>query len=226
MRARELMTTPVVTAAPEMTVKEAAEIMTQRGVTGLPVTDRDGRLLGIVSESDILTRVEPRVSSGGVLGMLDRVAQATGADRKISGDTVADLMTTSVITADPEASLRRLTHLMNAYQINRIPIVDEGRLVGIVSRHDVIRALTRPDAAITEEVRWRLEHDLWIDLTGVDVSTTNGVVTLAGEVETRSDAELAARWAATTDGAVAVDAARLRYRVDDGRIKLNTDRLR
>ena len=135
-------------------------------------------------------------------------------------------MTAPVRTAGPDATLRELIHLMNMYQINRIPIVEARRLLGIVTRADVLRALTRPDAAITKEVRWRVEHELWIDLKGVEVSTAGGVVALAGEVDTRTDAELAARWAGATDGAVAVDSSRLHYRIDDGRLKVRTDRLR
>ena len=226
MRAREVMTTPVISATPEMTVKEAADLMAQHRVSGVPVIDRNGHLVGVVSESDLLERMEPRDPAGGVLGLLDRLAHATGADRKFLARTVGELMTAAVRTAGPDATVRELTHLMNTYQINRIPIVESRRLIGIVTRADVLRALTRPDAAITEEVRWRLEHELWIDLKGVQVSTAGGVVALAGEVDTRTDAELAARWAGATDGVVAVDSSRLHYRIDDGRLKVRTDRLR
>jgi CBS domain-containing protein len=226
MRARELMTTPVITATPEMTVKEAADLMARHRVSGVPVTDRYGHLVGVVSQSDLLERMEPRDRTGGVVGLLDRVAHATGADRKFSAGTVGELMTTAVRTAGPDATVRELTHLMNTYQINRVPIVEARQLLGIVTRADVLRALTRSDASISEEVRWRLEHDLWIDLKHMEVSTADGVVTLAGEVDTRTDAELAARWAGATDGVVAVDSSRLHYRIDDGRVKIRTDRLR
>jgi CBS domain-containing protein len=220
------MPTPVITAAPETTVKDAAALMAEHRVSGVPVVDRDGRLVGVVSESDIVQRIEPRDPAGGVLGLLDRLARATGADRRLLARTVGELMTPTVTTAGPDVTVRELVHLMNTYQINRIPIVDGDRLLGLVSRADILRAMTRPDAAITEEVRWRLEHDLWIDLKDIDVSTASGVVTLAGEVDTRTDAELAARWAGATDGVVAVDSGALRYRVDDGRLKVRTDRLR
>ena len=226
MRAREVMTTPVITATPEMTVKEAADRMAKHRLSGVPVIDQEGHLVGVLSESDILERLEPHDPARGVVALLDRLAHATGDDRKFLARTVGDLMTTAVKTAGPDATVRELTHLMNAYQINRVPIVEGRRLLGIVTRADILRALTRPDAAITEEIRWRLEHDLWIDLKNVEVSTAGGVVTLAGEVETRSDAELAARWAGATDGVVAVDSGRLNYRIDDGRLKVRTDRLR
>ena len=226
MRARELMTTPVIAATPEMTVKEAADLMAQHRVSGLPVIDRDGHIVGVVSESDLLEPLEPRDPARGVFALLDRLAHTTGADRKFLARTVEALMTAPVRMAGPDATLRELLHLMNMYQINRIPIVEARRLLGIVTRADVLRALTRPDAAITEEVCWRLEHELWIDLKGVQVSTAGGVVALAGEVDTRTDAELAARWAGATDGVVAVDSSRLHYRIDDGRLKVRTDRLR
>jgi CBS-domain-containing membrane protein len=119
--------------------------------------------------------------------------------------------------------VRELTPLMSAHDVNRIPIVEEGRVIGIVTRADILRTFTRTDAAITEEVRWRLVHELWIDPTGLEIATHDSVVAIAGEVDTQSDFALAERWAAATEGVVAVNVRGVRYRVDDRR---KTDRLR
>jgi CBS domain-containing protein len=120
--------------------------------------------------------------------------------------------------------VRELIHLMTSHGVNRIPIAESGRVIGIVTRADILRTLVRPDTAITEEVRWRLLHDLWIDPTGLVITTRDGIVTIAGEVPTRSEAELVKHWTAATEGVVDVDALGLRYRTDDRLVKLPAGR--
>lgn len=216
MRARELMSTPVVTVYPETPLKNVAETMAAHQVSGVPVVDHHGRLLGIVSESDFLARMEiPRRP-----GFLGRLLQSAAARSRLSGRTASDLMTTPVITAGPQARVRDLVHLMTAHDINRLPIVDEGRVVGLVTRADILRVLARPDEAITEEVLWRLVREFWIDTDAVEVTTRGGVVTIAGSLDTRTDADLVARFAASVDGVVAVETAGLHYRIDDRHVKV------
>lgn len=223
MRARELMSTPVVTVRAEATLKEVVKVMAAHRISGIPVVDRLDRLVGIISESDFLKKMEDAERGH---GFPDRLARAAGADQRVGARTASELMTPLVITAGPEATVRELTHLMMAHYVNRIPILESGRLVGIVARADILRTLTRHDTAITEEVRWRLGHELWIDTDGLEITTADGVVTIAGTVDTRTDAELAARWTAATEGVVAVDTQHLHYRLDDHHIKVTTDRLR
>lgn len=219
MRARELMSTPVVTVRPEMPLKAVAEQMAAHRVSGVPVVDRFGHLVGMISESDVLVKLEFGRQGSGFSGFLDRLATRFNANPKRRARVASDLMTPRVITAGPEASLRELVHLMTAHDINRIPILEDGRVIGMVTRADIVRALARRDEAVTEEVRWRLQHDLWIDATDLVITTHNGIVTLAGMVENRSDAVIVERWTATTDGVVGVDAQDLRYRFDDRRVK-------
>jgi CBS domain-containing protein len=151
MRAREFMSTPVTSVRPEATLKEVVEQMVSHHVSGVPVIDHRGTLVGIVSESDVLTKVEYGQPGGGLLGLLDRLAQATGATRKLAARTAAELMTASVITAGPEASFRELLHLMTVHDVNRIPIVGSGRVIGIVTRADLLGAMARSDEAISEK---------------------------------------------------------------------------
>ncbi len=217
MRARELMSTPVVMVRPETPVKEVAELMVAHGVSGVPVVDRFDHLVGIVSESDLLRKIEYAEPGRGLPGLLDLLAGAIGTHRATLARTAADLMTSRVVTAGPDASVRELVHLMTVYDINRVPIVDAGRLVGIVTRADILRTLARHDAAITEEVRWRLAHELWIDPERLEINTRDGVVTVAGTVDTRADAQMVKHWVAGTEGVVAVEARDLRYRFDDRR---------
>jgi CBS domain-containing protein len=222
MRARELMSTPVVSVRPEAGLKEVVERMAARRVSGVPVVDQLGRLVGIVSETDILTKLEHSQKNRGVLALLERLAGATDPDGKLLARTASELMTPRVITAGPEASVRELLHLMMTHDINRIPIVDNDRVIGIVTRADILRTMARTDAAITEDTRWSLLHDLWIDTDALKITTYSGIVVVSGEVGTWSEAELAKRWIAAVDGVVDVDARALRYRIDDRHIGPST----
>ena len=224
MRARELMTTPVVVVPPEASVKEVAERMVANRVSGVPVVDRFDHLVGIISESDLVSKLEYKEKGQGFVGLLDHLAQALGEDRKLHAKTAAELMTPMVVTAGPDASVRELIHLMSTRHVNRIPIVESGRVIGIITRADILRTLVRPDSAITEDVRWLLLHELWIDPTGLTISTQDGIVTIAGEVPTRSEAELVRHWTAATEGVVDVDTRSIRYRADDRHIELPAGR--
>ncbi len=224
MRARELMSTPVVTVFPEANLKEVAECLVAHRVSGVPVVDHFGRLVGIISESDLVSKLEYEDKGQGLVGLLDHLAHAVGADRKLRARTAAELMTSGVVTTGPDASVREMIHLMTSHGINRIPIVESGRVIGIVTRADILRTLIRPDAAITEDVRWRLLHELWIDPTVLAISTLDGTVTISGEVATRSEAELIKHWVASTEGVVGIEAQGLRYRIDDRHFKLPAGR--
>jgi CBS domain-containing protein len=218
MRARELMSTPVITVRPEATLKEVAAQMATHRVSGVPVVDESGGLVGVIAESDILAKLEYGQKGRGLVGLLDALTHAVGADRKSQAHIAADLMTTHVITAGPEASVRELVHLMAYHHVNRIPIVESSRVIGIITRADILRMMARPDTAITEDARWRLLHDLWVDTTPLNITTHGGIVTVSGVVGTWSEAELVKRWIGTIEGVVDVDARALRYRIDDRHI--------
>jgi CBS domain-containing protein len=226
MRARELMSTPVVSVHPDASLKEIAERMIAHRVSGVPVVDHSGRLVGMISESDLVSKLAYERKEQGLIGLLDHLADAVGANRKLHARSAVELMTSKVVTAGPEASVRELIHLMTTRSVNRLPIVEDGRVIGIIARADILRTLVRPDAAITEDVRWRLLHDLWIDPTGLKISTRDGIVTLAGEVGTRSEAELVEQWTAATEGVVEVDSGSLRYRTDDRHAELPNGHLK
>lgn len=229
MRARELMSTPVVTIHPEASLKDLAELMVAHQVSGVPVVDRGGVLMGVVSESDVMEKIEGAAAEeaeAGLPRLLTVLAKALDGSSKPTARTVADLMTTRVVTAGPETTVQELVHLMITYDINRIPIVEAGRLVGIVTRADILRTMVRPDAAIETDLRWRIAHELWIDPEALQISCRNGVVTLAGTVDTHADAELVRRWAAKTEGVVGVDDRDLRYAIDERRIPVRTESLR
>jgi CBS domain-containing protein len=221
--ARDVMSAPVVTARPETPVKELAALLTTNRISGVPIVD-DGQVVGIVSESDFLTKLRRAEKHDGIRGTLERLTDPEG-ERKSGARVASELMTSPAITADIGATVREVVGLMTAHKVNRIPIVDGETLVGIVTRANVLRTFMRSDDAVTEDVRRRLVHDLWFDNDRLSISTDKGVVRIQGEVDKRSDVSMVERWVAATDGVIGVDLDGLRYRLDDRRIKLQSNRL-
>lgn len=215
MRVREIMTTDVETAGPEDSLKDAAAALVERNISGMPVCDGAGRLLGVVSEGDILFKEHgPRRRRRGVLAWLvdldDPVALA-----KASARTVGEAMTAPAITVAPEANVAEAARLMSEHGVNRLPVLRHDELVGIVTRTDLVRAFTRSDAEIRREILEDvLERTLWDDRHGVDVEVTKGAVSLRGLLESRTDATLLERLAARVPGVVSVEAD-LRWVIDD-----------
>jgi len=143
MQAQEVMTTRVATISAGASVREAARLMLERGVSALPVLNDKARVIGIVSEGDLVRRRELDTETEGSWWLL---ALARGAARdylKTHGTTVRDVMTRPVIGVRPSASLKQIARLLQKHRIKRVPVLVEGRLVGIVSRADLVRQLAR-----------------------------------------------------------------------------------
>lgn len=210
---RDVMTFEVLTARETDPVKEIARWLAAGSVSALPVLDRDGRVIGVVSEADLLRRTGARQKHGirGVLG----TRWGRGRDRS-SGRVAAEVMTWPPITVRPEASVRRAARIMVERGVKRLPVVDgDARLVGIVSRGDLVRLLMRSDEDIRREVREAvIHHDLRIDPATVFVEVKDGVVQLQGQVERASLIPVIVRLVEGLDGVVAVE-NRLGYAEDD-----------
>jgi CBS domain-containing protein len=222
--ARDVMSAPVITGRPDTPLKELAALLTTHRISGVPIVDDRGQVVGIVSESDFVTKLQHAEKPHGIRGTLQRLADPEG-ERKSGARVASELMTSPAVTADIGATVRDVVGLMTTHKVNRIPIVDGTTLLGIVTRANVLRTFMRSDAAVTEDVRRRLVHDLWFDNDHLSITTENGVVKIQGEVDKRSDVPMVERWAAVTDGVVGVDIGGLRYRFDDRRIRLQSDRL-
>jgi CBS domain-containing protein len=198
MQARDLMVSPVVTVQPSASVKEVAKLLLEQGISAVPVVDDQGKLVGVVSEGDLLHRPEigsERRRSWWLLGLTDEETLAAEYV-KAHAHKVADAMTRKVITAAPDASLHELATLMEANAIKRVPIVEDGRLVGIVSRANLVRALASAqpaleielsDANIQGQLLAHLQNQAWARPWLLNIMVKNGVVDLWGVV--RSDAE-------------------------------------
>jgi CBS domain-containing protein len=216
--AREIMSSPVITVAPDTPFRDIVATMLQRGISGLPVVDEHGRLLGVVTEADLLQKEEvphPRPALIPWHGSSLRLERLVDRHRKAEGMTAGDLMTENVVTATEDTSAHQLAHLMLAQDINRVPILRDGRVVGIVTRADILKLFTRSDEALLGAVREMLVRDLWIDPKGLSITCLNGVVTVGGEVDRRTDRDLIIRYSKSIDGVVGVNADRLAFRIDD-----------
>lgn len=210
MRVSELMSTDLATVAEDTPLKEAARIMTGRGVSGLPVVDDAGRLVGIISESDFVEKAGGQTRSGLIGALFERDA------RLVDADTVGAIMTRNVVTIEPRANHQQAARLMRTKRVKRVPVVNEdGHLVGIVSRSDILGVFARSDATIEHEIRHRLIGQvLAIDGGRVEVSVGEGHVRLGGIVPTKTDARLLEELAGDVAGVMSVESG-LNYLVDD-----------
>jgi len=203
MRVHELMTTDVIGAGPETSLKEAARRMIAADISGLVVVDDQGVLVGVISEADFVkTEADRRAETrAGLLRWLFPAKTFPDSER-----TVGDVMTTAVVTIGPDADHAEAARVMGKAQIKRLPVVNhEGKLVGLVSRSDILRAFARSDTEIVAEIRDRvIKGLLWIDPKPVRIICQDGNVTLSGLLETKSDAELLAGLTRRLDGVVSV----------------------
>ena len=148
MQARDIMSSPVVTVTPGMTVKYAANLLSAHGFTALPVLDADGRLIGVVTEADLLRDRFPRDARY-------RQGEDTVADDPPAG-TVGGVMTTPAVGMGAGTDVVDLVRVLLEDRIRSMPIVDGAHVVGIVTRQDLVRALARDDTVISADVRHQL----------------------------------------------------------------------
>ncbi|MCA2219310.1 CBS domain-containing protein [Jidongwangia harbinensis] len=214
---QDVMTRDVLTVAPDTPYREIVDSLVRRQVTAAPVVDGDRRVIGVVSEADLLHKVE-FIGEEHERRTFERSSRRS-ARAKAHAAVAADLMTTPAITALPETSVVAAARRMEGDRVKRLPVVDgDGLLVGIVSRRDLLRMHMRPDPAIREDiVEYVLRRALWIDPVCVEVDVVDGRVMLAGRLERRSTAGLAVRLTAEVPGVVAVT-DRLAWDYDDSRL--------
>ncbi len=211
---KDVMTRDVVSVAETTQYKDIVQILAERTVSAVPVVDDSGKVIGIVSEADLLHKMqysglEPHVH------LLER-KQRRVARAKADSDEARDLMTSPALTVDSDTPLPAVAKMMDEERVKRLPVVDEqGRLVGIVSRRDLLRVYLRDDAAIRDDIREQvLRRTLWMDPDMVTVTVDRGVVTLAGTADRRSTAQITIRLCEGVDGVVDV-VDQLGYEYDD-----------
>ncbi len=203
MKIKDVMTTDVATVAPDTSLKDVAALLGERRVSGVPVVDAGGHVLGVLSEADILFKECGERGPQGVLAWL----LEPGAPEKLDASTAAEAMTSPARTIGPERPLAEAAKRMLEEAVNRFPVVDDdGTLIGIVTRADLVRAFVRSDEAIATEIREDvILRTLWIAPEALDIQVDKGVVKLAGHVESKSDADLIEAFARRVPGTVSVE---------------------
>jgi CBS domain-containing protein len=212
MKVRELMTTDVLTIGPEAPLKDLARLLVAHRISGVPVCDAERHVIGVVSEADVLCKALGDERRGGVLSWL---VDESVPPEKVHATVVREAMTSPALTISPLRNVDEAARLMTEHGVNRLPVVADGELVGIVTRADLVRAFTRADEEIVREVESELVgRTFWAEPGAVSVTAVSGHVRLAGRLQTRSDAELLARLVSRVAGVVAVE-SELDWLIDD-----------
>jgi CBS domain-containing protein len=193
MKARDVMTQPVISIAQSASILDAVALMLRHKISGLPVVDSTGKLIGMVTEGDLLRRAEigtqrrrPRWIEFFIPGRLaNEYVQA-------SGRRVEEIMSVDVHTVDEQAPLEDVVQVLERHRIKRVPVLQGGQLAGIITRANIVRALigaakaapkrSRDDAAIREALIAELEKQSWAPVGDLSIDVSNGVITLSGIV--------------------------------------------
>ena len=215
-KVRNVMTHEVITIGEQAPFTEMVRRMAVHKVSALPVLSDDGRLVGIVSEADLLHKEEYQDQEDAWHWLETRRERSARA--KASARRAAEVMSAPVVTIDPDATVAEAARRLARHGIKRLPVVNQdGRLVGIVSRADLLRLYLRDDEAIHREiVEEVLLQALWIDPATVLVKVDDGVVTLVGQVERQGLVEMIVHLTRTVPGVVDV-VNRLTFKLEDER---------
>ncbi|MEU1597913.1 CBS domain-containing protein [Streptomyces sp. NPDC005708] len=190
----DLMTSTAVSVRPGTSFKEIARTLDEYDITAVPVVDDDGRPVGVVSEADLLRKQ----TSAGV------------------GSTAGELMTSPAVVAEPEWNVARAAQTMEKLKVKRLPVVDDdGRLIGVISRSDLLQLFLRQDRVIQKEILEEvIVQALGLPPSSLTVEVDDGRVTLSGRVERKSLLPVALQLCEEVDGVVDV-VNRLEYDLDD-----------
>ena len=191
MRAMDIMTSEVITVEENATVQAAAELMAEHGISALPVVDKDTRVIGIVSEGDLLHRAETATEQrrSWWLEIMTSTNQLAGEYIKSHSAKVTDVMTRDVISVTDTTPVADIAVLLETHRIKRVPVLRDGRLAGIVSRANLVRALAMTinerassteadDENIRNKLLAELKAQKWAEVSPANVTVKDGVVHL------------------------------------------------
>ena len=220
MKVRDVMTTQVVSVPPGMRLKELARVLSEARIGGAPVLNDAGDLIGVVSEADLVGKQIGRPPSRRT--PLDWIF-GDGDDawelRRRAAITVEDAMTAPAITVSADRPLREVAALMVDRDVNRLPVMEGERLVGIVTRADLVRAYLGRDDAILRAIRDDvIKRRLWLDPDQLQIEVVEGIVHLSGSVDRRSTATLIEKLIGLVEGVDGVD-SRLTWDFDDSDVE-------
>jgi CBS-domain-containing membrane protein len=216
MQVRDVMVAPVITVKPSATVQEVANLFLEKQISAAPVLDNKSELVGIVSEGDLLHRVEAGTERHRSWRLEGFVGNDTLAAEyvKARGRKASDVMTRSVITATPQTPLHEVATLMEKNAIKRVPILENGQLVGVVSRANLLQAvasarrlleISPSDKTIRERILSSLKAEPWAHTSLVNVTVYGGIVDLWGVAESEAERKAIKVAAESTPGVCAVN---------------------
>lgn len=198
MKARDVMVAPVITVKPSSSVRELAQTLLKNHISAVPVVEDHGKLVGIVSEGDLMRRAEAGTERRRPWWLLLITGEETLAGEYVKSHArkVGDVMTYDVVTAAPDTSLDEIATLMERNSIKRVPIVRDGRLVGIISRANLIQAVASKqadleisgiDTAIRDRLLDHLKTQPWAHTALLNVTVRDGVVELWGMTSSETE---------------------------------------
>lgn len=205
MKVRDVMTTNVFTAHADMPLKEVANRMLEYGISGMPIVDEEERVVGVLSETDILFKERAAPVRDGLVDWLVHYGEDPPA-AKLNARTAGQAMTSPAVTITPRRSVAEAAELMLDLEIDRLPVVDGAELIGIVTRADLVRAFTRTDEEIEREIlRDVILKTLWVSPDRVAVRVDDGQVTLEGHVDSEAEAEVILKFVEAVPGVVSIE---------------------
>jgi CBS domain-containing protein len=213
----DMMTRSVLSVSPATPLKDVARLLVEHRISGLPVVDDTGRVVGVISEGDLLVKEQRRdaIRHRPLARIFGDSAETRQLLAKAEASTAGDAMTAPAITVETNTPVSVAAARMIERRINRLPVTEHGRLVGIVTRADVIRAFVQTDDELADAVRNEvLLRSLWLDPGKFSVDVVNGVATIQGAVERRSTAAMVERMVAMLPGIVSV-VAEIKWTMDD-----------
>jgi CBS domain-containing protein len=204
MKIGDIMTTKVFAVEADTPLKEVATRMLGYGISGMPVADGD-RVLGVVSETDILFKERSAPERQGLVDWLVHYGEDP-PQAKLEARTAGEAMTSPAVTITSGRSVADAAELMLGLRVDRLPVVDSGRLVGIVTRTDLVRVFTRGDEEVEREIREDgIIKRLWMSSDRVKISVDQGNVVLTGRVDTEELVESIVSFAERVPGVVSVE---------------------
>jgi CBS domain-containing protein len=210
----DVMTRDVVTVTVDTPFKQIEQLMDEHHISAIPVVDADRAVVGIVSEADLLLKTEAGGEEPG-----GWTSDARERRAKAHAQTAAGLMTSPAVSVAPNAPLAAAARLMRKQSVKRLPVVEDGRLVGIVSRADVLKSYLRTDAAIQSDIlEGVIRASMWLDPATFEVEVDDGLVRIHGEVDRRSDVEILTTLILAVEGVIGADPA-LTFRFDDRNVR-------
>lgn len=207
----EVMATRVARVRPETPLEQVEELLRERGVNAVPVVDDQDHVLGVVSAMDLT--LERKRGSRVPAALLECMARHP-AGGKGARTTAVDRMSSPVVSVTPEVSLRTAARLLQVHGIHHLPVVANGKLVGMVTRRDLLAAFMRTDEQVRRQIAHALEMTFHLTPDQVAVAVHDGVVRLEGRLELRSLAGELERFAAAPDGVIGVE-SKLEWQLDD-----------